>query len=104
MKFRTIFSLFLLLWIAVPAHAQSNFVNDFLRNYHPSGEEAAPPVKPPTPLTQFLQTGEIPLTMNDLVNLMVDQNLDIATNRLSPRSSLLQTLVFYKILQPSLSF
>ncbi len=104
MKFRTIFSLFLLLWIAVPAHAQSNFVTEFLRNYHPTGEEAAPPVTPPTALAQFLQTGEIPITMNDLVNLMLDQNLDIASNRLAPRSSLLQTLVFYKILQPSLSF
>jgi len=104
MKFRTIFSLFLLFWIAVPAHAQSNFVTQFLRNYHPTGEEAAPPVKPPTALTQFLQTGEIPITMNDLVNLMLDQNLDIASNRLAPRSSLLQTLVFYKILQPSISF
>src|SRR5215471_5455545 len=104
MKYRTIFSLFLLLCIAVPARAQSNFVAEFLRNYHPTGEEAAPPVKPPTPLAQFLQTGEIPITMNDLVNLMLDQNLDIASNRLTPRSSLLQTLVFYKILQPSLSF
>lgn len=104
MKFRTIFSLFLVLCLAVPAHAQSNFVSQFLKNYHPTGEEAAPPVSPPTPLAQFLQNGEIPITMNDLVNLMLDQNLDIASNRLSPRSSLLQTLVFYKILQPSVTF
>ena len=105
MKFRTIFSLFLLLCIAVPAPAQTNFVTEFLRNYHPTGEEAAPPpLKPPTALTQFLQNGEIPITMNDLVNLMLDQNLDIASNRLTPRSSILQTLVFYKILQPSVSF
>jgi outer membrane protein len=104
MKSRTIFSLFLLLCIAVPAGAQSNFAVDFVRDYHPNGEEAAPPVKPPTPLAQFLQTGEIPITMNDLVNLMLDQNLDVASNRLTPRSSLLQTLVFYKILQPSISF
>src|SRR5205085_7714532 len=55
-------------------------------------------------LAQFLQTGEIPITLNDLVNLMLDQNLDIAADRLSPRSSVLQTLVFYRILQPSLSF
>jgi len=36
--------------------------------------------------------------------MMLDQNLDIASNRLTPRSSALQTLVFYKFLQPSLSF
>ena len=42
--------------------------------------------------------------LSDVVNMMLDQNLDIASNRLTPRSSVLQTLVFYKFLQPSLSF
>jgi outer membrane protein TolC len=35
--------------------------------------------------------------------MMVDQNLDIQSNRFTPRSSALQTLVFYKVLQPSLT-
>jgi outer membrane protein TolC len=95
----------MLLIIATPAAAQSNFVVDFLSRYRPTGEkEAAPPANPPSTMAQFIQTGEMPLTLNDVVNIMLDQNLDIQSDRFSPRSSVLQTLVFYKILQPSLSF
>src|SRR4029453_7435312 len=39
-----------------------------------------------------------------VVNMMLDNNLDIRSNRFSPRSSALQTLVFYRALQPSLRF
>src|SRR5438876_883075 len=103
MKVRTIVLLFLVFVVAVPIQAQSNFVADFIRHVRPS-EEAAPPLAPPSAMSQFLLNGEIPITLNDIVNMMLDQNLDIQTNRLTPRSSALQTLVFYKVLQPSLSF
>jgi len=107
MKVRYFLTLCLLLFVAVPAGAQSNpsnFVVDFLNRYHPTGESAAPPANPPSTMAQFLQTGEMPITLNDVVNMMLDQNLDIQSNRFTPRSSALQTLVFYKVLQPSLSF
>jgi outer membrane protein TolC len=105
MKPRILVTLFVLLFIAAPAWAQSNnFVKDFLRDYHPDGEKAAaPPANPPGLLAQFLQAGEIPISLNEVVNMMVDQNLDIQSNRFTPRSSALQTLVFYKVLQPSLT-
>jgi outer membrane protein TolC len=105
MKLRIFLTLLVLLIIAAPASAQSNnFVKNFLRDYHPDAEKAAaPPVDPPTLMAQFLQAGEIPISLNDVVSMMVDQNLDIQSNRFAPRSSALQTLVFYKVLQPSLT-
>ncbi len=105
MKPRILLTLLVLLFIAAPAGAQSNnFVKDFLRDYHPDAEKvAAPPADPPTLMAQFLQAGEIPISLNDVVNMMIDQNLDIQSNRFAPHSSALQTLVFYKVLQPSLT-
>jgi outer membrane protein TolC len=105
MKPRIFLTLLTLLFIAAPAGAQSNnFAVDFVRGYRPDLEKAAaPPANPPGAMAQFLTSGEIPITLHDVVNMMVDQNLDIQSNRYSPRSSALQTLVFYKILQPSLT-
>ncbi|HET9131694.1 MAG TPA: hypothetical protein VFO86_12130, partial [Terriglobia bacterium] len=105
MKLKISLTLIVLLFIAAPAWAQSNnFVKDFLRDYHPEAEKAAaPPAAAPGLMAQFLNAGEIPLSLNEVVNMMVDQNLDIQSNRFAPRSSALQTLVFYKILQPSLT-
>jgi outer membrane protein TolC len=39
--------------------------------------------------------------MNDVINLMLDNNLDIRANRLAPRSSYYQALVFYRALLPT---
>ena len=105
MRIRIFLTLILLLIIAAPAGAQSNnFVKDFLRDYHPDPEKvAAPPADPPTLMAQFLQAGEVPISLNEVVNMMIDQNLDIQSNRFAPHSSALQTLVFYKVLQPSLT-
>jgi outer membrane protein TolC len=92
--------------LAVPAFASEGWVEDFLRRYNP----AAPAVttvattNSTEALGQLLRTGEVPVTMTDVINLMIDNNLDIRSNRLSPRSSYLQSLVFYRALQPSLRF
>ena len=103
MKTRISLTLLMLLLIAAPAGAQSkNFVADFLYRYNPE-PAAAPPADPPGSMAQFIQAGEIPITMHDVVNMMIDQNLDIQSNRFTPRSSALQTLVFYRVLQPSLT-
>lgn len=104
MKSRHLLTLSLMLFVAIPAGAQSNWATDFVKKYNPDAEAAAPPANPPSTIAQFLKTGEIPITLSDVVNMMLDQNLDIASDRLSPRSTTLQTLVFYKVLQPSISF
>ena len=89
--------------LTAPVQAQSNWVDDFLRKYQPSRETAPAPGASST-LIRFVQTGELPVTLTDVVNLMLDKNLDIRSNRLTPRSSYFQSLVFHRVLQPSLSF
>src|SRR5262245_48816988 len=96
-----ILSTVLLMTIASPATA-SNWVEDFLRRYEPSSTPS--PQLGSANLEQFLQTGVIPITMNDVINLMIEKNLDIRSNRLGPRSSYFQSLVFYRALQPSIRF
>jgi outer membrane protein TolC len=64
---------------------------------------ASLPLVAETTPSQFVPGLEIPLTLSDLINLMIDRNLDINSNRLSPVSSRLQSLVFHRFLQPTLT-
>ena len=94
----------LILSSAAPALAYSNWVEDFLRSYDPSKSEPARPGQSAADLAQLLQTGVVPITMNDVVNMIVENNLDVRWNRMNPRSTYLQSLVFYRALQPSITF
>jgi hypothetical protein len=83
---KTAISVLLVITLAVPAMAASDWVGDFLRRYDP--EKKVPTAAPTTPsLGQLVRTGELPVTMSDVINLMIDYNLDIRSNRLGPRSS-----------------
>ena len=63
---------------AIPAMASSNWVNDFLHRYDPSATAASRPESATTPnVSQFLRTGEVPVSINDVINMMLDNNLDI---------------------------
>src|SRR5215471_12031228 len=106
MKFtRIAISILLVTTLTLPAMASSGWVEDFLRRYDPSAGVATSTTNTaPDSMGQFLRTGEIPVTLSDVINLMIDNNLDIRSNRLTPRSSYWQSLVFYKALQPSLRF
>jgi outer membrane protein len=97
---KVLIATFLTVSLAAPLGAAEshNWVEDFLRRYQPSTDATSEP----TAIGEMLQTGTIPIGMNDLVNLMLDNNLDIRSNRFSPRSSYYQSLVFYRALQPSL--
>jgi len=96
-------SLFLIFCLAIPLSAQSGWTQDFLLSLKPvpSGTAQA---APPTPAAQALQNGAVAIALQDVINMMVDNNLDIRSNRFSPRSTALQTLVFYRALQPSVRF
>src|SRR5262245_57362981 len=96
-------STLLVMTLAVPAFASTDWVEEFLRRYDPKSAPAASSASAAS-LGQFLRTGEVPVTLNDVINLLIDNNLDIRSNRLTPRSSYFQSLVFYRALQPSLSF
>jgi outer membrane protein len=93
---------FLIASAAAPGRAESkSWVDEFLNRYQPvtATSESG---KPGSDVAEMLQTGTIPIGMNDLINLMLDKNLDIQSSRFSPRSSYYSSLVFYRALQPSL--
>ena len=105
MKFtKIIATIFLSVTLALPAVASPNWVEDFLRRLHPKSVTPRPEVVPASTIGQFLRTGEVPVSLSDVINMMVDNNLDIRANRYAPRSQYFQTLVFYRALQPSLRF
>ncbi len=102
MKLTKIFvSLLLVTAMSIPAVASSDWVADFLSRYDPSRSTPAPAGAASSQLSELLRTGEMPVTMNDIVNMMIDNNLDIRANRFGPRSAYYQALVFYRALLPS---
>src|SRR3989449_7473424 len=102
---RIVISILLVATLAVPAMANSDWVEDFLRRYDPPRSAGAGGGNASsTNLGQLLQTGTVPVTMADVIAMMIERNLDIQSNRLAPRSSYFQSLVFYRALQPSIRF
>ncbi len=101
---RIAFSVLLGMTLAAPAVASSDWVEDFLRRYEPAKSVATVASASTSNLGLFLQTGVVPVTMNDVISMMIEKNLDIRSNRLNPRSSYFQSLVFYRALQPSIRF
>lgn len=103
---KVISSLCVLILVASPLAAQSQeWTEEYLKAKTPSGSlEATTAAAPPPVIGQVFQTGTVPVSLQDIINMMLDYNLDIQSNRLGPRSSALSTLVFYRALQPSLRF
>ena len=98
-------SLFLVFCLAAPLSAQDGWTQEFVLNFKPTASRTSAKAAPQNPvIAQVFQTGTVPISMQDVINLMLDHNLDIRTNRYSPRSTALQTLVFYRALQPSIRF
>src|SRR5689334_16080451 len=94
---------------AVPARAEitPDFVKNFLGRYRPAKLNLPPQqttTATPEDLANMLRNGQLPLSMGDLINLILQNNLDISVNRLSPLSSeyLIDTL--YRPWEPSLRF
>src|SRR5215469_13122059 len=103
---RTFIALLLITMFAIPGMASENWVENFLHRFDPhmgsSRSPASAGASPSTdPLGQLLRTGELPVTMNDVINMMLDNNLNIRSNRLIPRTAYYQALVFYRALLPS---
>ncbi|HEY2380958.1 MAG TPA: TolC family protein [Terriglobia bacterium] len=104
---RTFIALLLITMVAKPGMASENWVDKFLHRYdaHPDPSPVGAPAAASSPggqLGQLLRTGELPVTMNDVVNMMLDNNLNIRADRMAPRSLYYQSLVFWQALLPSL--
>jgi len=118
---RTFVYVFLMIVVATPLFAQapqpavapsaqaaqpastSTWVEDFLRRYQPSAA-AATPTSAAGVGQVVLPSSVVPVMLQDVINMMVDRNLDIQSNRYSPRSSYYSSLVFWRALQPSIRF
>ena len=102
---KIVLSVFLVLLLASPLSAQTGWTRDFLLHYNPAAANDAKDAAPPSQvIAQVFQTGTVPISLQDVIGMLLDHNLDVRSNRFSPRSSALQTLVFYRALQPSLRF
>src|SRR4051812_12677264 len=73
-----------------PARAEMapNWLTDFLGRYKPANI-AVPPSAAlmAQDLAQRINSGQLPLSTGDVINLMLQNNLDVGVNRLSPLSS-----------------
>ena len=105
--FVALFVLFTLVCQAAPARAEiaPNFVKDFLQRYRPSAvtfSSSAAAVTSPQQLADLVRSGQLPLTMVDLINLILQNNLDVGVDRLSPLSSQYLIDTFYRPFEPTL--
>jgi outer membrane protein TolC len=102
---KTILSLVLVFALTAPTFAQQNgFVESFLSRYNASENATSMPAAEPSPVNSeaLLQAGPLPLTLNDLIGLMLENNLDVRTNRYAPQSSIFANRVLYRTFQPNL--
>ena len=99
----------LIFCIAAPlsAQTQTKWTEEFLMRFNPAEHRSTDAAAPPPPsqvVAQVFQTGTVPIGMQEVITMMLDHNLDIRSNRFTPRSTALQTLVFYRTFQPSIRF
>ena len=90
----------------VPAHAQ-NMVSDFLDRYRPPqvGLTALETSRvPPASLTVLAQGGSVPLRINDVIRMALENNLDIGVNRFAPSISEYAIAAAYQRFDPTLTF
>jgi outer membrane protein TolC len=84
------------------SQVKSNFVSDFLKRYRP-----APVTFPPSAtlsqqnVSDLVRSGQLPLTMGDLINLILQNNLDVSVNRLTPFSSQYLIDSLYRPFEPT---
>ncbi len=103
-RVRMLVTLFLMLPFVKPVHAEQNFVEQFLNRYRPANVSlpASPVTLSGQDLADLIRSGQIQLSVGDVINLMLQNNLDVGVNRLTPRSSeyLIETL--YRPFEPTL--
>lgn len=101
--FVTVLVVFGLVYTPAPAGAQ-NFVQKFLERYRPPRVElpVQPGARSPQLLADLIRSGQLPLTVTDVINLMLENNLDVGVNRLTPRSSQYLIDTMYRTFEPTL--
>jgi outer membrane protein len=88
------------------ASAQSHWLSEFLDRYKPPKVDPAAAVMPQIssqPWQPMVQQGTLPISVNDIIQLMLARNLDVAVDRFSPMANqyLMQTL--FQPFEPTLN-
>jgi outer membrane protein TolC len=88
---------------ATTVSAQGKWVDSFLRRYRPTAVTFPPgPGVSQQELADMIRSGQLPLTVNDMINLLLSNNLDVGLNRLSPLSSEYILSSLYRTFEPTL--
>src|SRR5215831_9564780 len=102
----TVFIALASLCAAAPAPAQGNgnFIKDFLARYRSPNLvfPATPDAAAPQALPDAVRAGQLPLSMGEFVNLMLQNNLDVGVDRLTPLSSMYSTQTMYRPFEPTI--
>ena len=95
----------LLVIFTTTASAQSNWVTQFLNRYRSPGIDPASRITPPvsdTPWRVMVKDGVLPVSVNDVVRLMLQSNLDVTLRRFSPLSSAYLIDTLFRPFEPTL--
>jgi outer membrane protein len=102
----TLFVMLGLVTEALPARAEinTNFVKDFLKRYQPAkvALPATAGAQSSQDVAALIRSGQLPLTVGELINLVLQNNLDVGLNRLSPLSSMYFIDTMYRPYEPTL--
>src|SRR5262245_59937357 len=103
MRMRVLLVVCLFLGSSVSSFAQANIVRDFLNRYRTSNVNLPPPSAPgQNQLEDMIRSGVIPLSVSDLINLTLRNNLDLSVDRLTPFSTRLLIGSLYRPFEPTL--
>lgn len=106
MKARMIAASLLIALFTTTASAQKRWVEDFLHRYRVPKVDPAAAVTPQVsdqPWRMMVQSGALPISITDVIRLMLASNLDVTVNRFSPLASeyFIQTL--FRPFEPTLN-
>jgi len=101
---RVLFVMLLFAGLCTPAFAGENWIDQFLNKYRPTQPKypASVTVTQDT-LPSLIRDGMIQLSINDLINLTLQNNLDITVERLAPVTSEYAIFTNYRPFEPTLT-
>ncbi len=85
------------------AEINTNFVKEFLNRYRPSKVGLPAAAQSSQDVASLIRTGQLPLSVGDLINLIIQNNLDVGVNRLTPLSSRYLIETTYRPFEPTLN-
>src|SRR6266705_4253676 len=84
------------------AEISTNFVKEFLNRYRPLKVGLPAAAQSSQDVASLIRTGQLPLSAGDLINLIIQNNLDVGVNRLTPLSSRYLIETMYLPFEPTL--